>query len=154
MCGNGTRQDGFIDFQIYYDYEGYVYLCMLCFEETLNVLGLLTKVEADSLRAIAASHAAENLSLKKELEEANARLSQYDSLIGSVVSRVPSISVLAEQGTPTSGKGIDDAPVGIADPADAGEPVSSEPVKVSRSNDSSQSKRGNSKRVTSGGLSL
>lgn len=81
LCGSGVREEGYVDPQIYYDYEGQVYFCTTCLEEMAGVIGCLTAAESAHLTETANEALAENKALKEELEQARERLGHYDSIL-------------------------------------------------------------------------
>jgi hypothetical protein len=68
VCGNGTCEQGYVDFGLAYDYEGSVYFCVLCAREIGEVVGQVTPEEVSLIQTIADSVAVENELLKAELD--------------------------------------------------------------------------------------
>lgn len=124
-CGVGTRQEGYVDLQVFFDYEGQMYLCALCLEEAAEVIGCLRPSESVHLQQLSEKIANENAELKERLADAQRRLAPIDEFLSGLATRVsPSLGdeILAEA------RGASDESVGT-DTADAdgsvnvGEPV-------------------------------
>lgn len=79
LCGSGTCELGYVDLDIYYDWEGNVYLCMWCAKQVAHVIGCLNPEESKHLEEL-------NLSLVKELNETKERLNDY-RVMADVISR-------------------------------------------------------------------
>lgn len=87
-CGGSDPERTYVDFGIWYDYEGSVYICSTCFTEAVQVMGFFTPEEVqetfDQLNAMLR----ENAQLKKELEDARPILNAVANLGGSLVAPV------------------------------------------------------------------
>jgi len=86
VCGSGNCDSGYVDLGVYYEYEGWVYLCLYCIEEAGGVVDMLTVNESEKL--IEAQHKAEGkaLALEEENGELHERLNGYVSVIADAVT--------------------------------------------------------------------
>ncbi len=81
VCGNGNNTEGFVDIGVYYEYEGQVYLCMLCAKELVATIGGATSEELLVTAELTSRSLEENEQLKSEVEKLNAELEQYRNLM-------------------------------------------------------------------------
>lgn len=91
-CGSGSCDEGYIELDVNYEYEGDQYLCMLCTHQLVELVG---SIHPDDFIKFMTEHAQLQIDLNKaseQLAEANERLSTYDSLFASVSPSVDSIS--------------------------------------------------------------
>lgn len=120
ICGNGTRPEGFVDIGVYYDYEGQVYICMMCAEDLVHTIDGLTAEEHAMVKSISEGFAAENEALKTQVEELSAELKQYrDSIVsafGSSVLPVPTLMGVPSTEVVDSGKSDSPEDGSIAEP--------------------------------------
>lgn len=105
VCGNGTCQDGYVDLDVYYDYEGQVYLCVTCMTQAGEAIGMLSKDESVHLEDTNVRLADLASTLESELAEANERLNKYDSVFSDFSTRVGTddVSVLGVFQEPETG---------------------------------------------------
>lgn len=81
LCGNGTCLEGYVDLDIFYDYEGQVYLCMNCARDVAKTIGCLLPGESTHLENLNRDVAAELKETQEKLAHAQSRLDAYDSVI-------------------------------------------------------------------------
>lgn len=81
VCGNGNNTNGYVDIGVYYEYEGQVYLCMLCAEEFVATIGGATADELLVTAELTSRSLEENEQLKSEVEKLNGELEQYRNLM-------------------------------------------------------------------------
>ena len=81
VCGNGNSINGYVDIGVYYEYEGQVYLCMLCAEEFVATIGGATADELLVTAELTSRSLEENEQLKSEVEKLNGELEQYRNLM-------------------------------------------------------------------------
>lgn len=143
MCGNGTCRDGYVDVDVWYEWEGQVYFCHNCGLEIARALGCLPPDQTQFLIGQNQDFAKELASLKEAHERATSRLAIYDSVIAGAATSDPAL-MDAEQGTLFE-SADSNAP---APTADAGEPKSKEPVKSARRGDVKRSTVRNSPGIT------
>lgn len=134
LCGNGTCDDGYVDLDIYYDWEGQVYLCMNCAKQVAETIGCLLPAESAHLESLNKTIAEELAQLKEDYLDAKSRLDVYDAAIAATVAQQRSTANAVEGAEPESGH----TPEPVSAP-DAGEPVAKKSVKSRRPNDPPQS---------------
>lgn len=83
-CGGSDPDRTYVDFGIYYDYEGTMYICSTCFTEAVHVMGYFTPDEVEQQLTQLNSLLDENAQLKKELENARPILNAVANLNLSV----------------------------------------------------------------------
>lgn len=83
-CGSSDPERTFITFGIYYDYEGNVYICSLCFREAVMVMEFFTPEEVEKQLADANKLLIENAALKEELDNARPILNSVRSMFTNV----------------------------------------------------------------------
>lgn len=84
LCGSGTCELGYVDLDIYFEWEGNVYLCMWCAKQVAKVIGCLNPEESKHLEEL-------NLSIAQELKETKEKLNDYSAL-ADVISRAFNLS--------------------------------------------------------------
>jgi hypothetical protein len=124
VCGNGTCEQGYVDFGLAYDYEGSVYFCVLCAREIGEVVGQVTPEEVSLIQTIADSVAVENELLKAELDHARPIVDLFNNSFAAAVQSGNYPTVPAGPNTKGS---VEDAAKPVSR-ADGGEPVSEEPT--------------------------
>lgn len=87
VCGNSTCEDGYIDPDVYFDYIGYIYFCMTCVSEMMEVMGLPSISEVEYRTQLATSQAEENKALKEKVANYEQQLRDYDNLIVGIRER-------------------------------------------------------------------
>lgn len=80
LCGSGNCDDGYVDLDIFYEYEGQVYLCMVCANQVVGVAGGLPSDEANFLKAQFEDTASRLKAAESELHELRAKLGSWDSI--------------------------------------------------------------------------
>lgn len=150
ICGAGDHPEGFIDIQVYVEYEGQTYFCMTCAEQIGEVAGMLTRAETKQLTTLSGELAEAKATLETELENANARLSAYDVLLASALANVDSVVTddagdVEESGAVEGSTSTEDgASVNADDPGtEAGDSVVSESVKDEGVTESLRTESGN-----------
>lgn len=129
LCRTGNCDEGYVDLNIFFDYEGQIYLCMDCVNnEVIPATGGFTLDVAEVARQNVKELNALVIELRADLEKSNDRLAKYDDLFGSAISTSASVIDAAMDVTET----VFDANAGSDDGSEAGEPVAAEPVKGSR----------------------
>lgn len=137
ICSSGNRDEGYVDTTIFFDYEGTMYICVLCLEEMLEATGGLSAAEAKILLEQTNYVAEENARLTKELDDAKQRLASFDSLLeplrASVNSAILNSPNLEEFGN-QSGHSTADIDA-VTDDSGSGESKSEESVTEPGPND-------------------
>lgn len=85
-CGSGNCELGYVTLDVFRDYEGETYLCMTCCKQLAELIGCLIPEEAEVLQRDHFTTQALLNTTSKALEDANARLANYDSLLRHAVS--------------------------------------------------------------------
>lgn len=80
LCGNATCLEGYVDLDIYYEYEGNVYLCMNCVKQVCFVVGALLPDESKHLNEL-------NLEMAQLVKSLKEQLSDYQH-IDTLISRI------------------------------------------------------------------
>ena len=116
-CGGSDPERTYVDFGIWYDYEGSVYICSICFTEAVQVMGFFTPDEVKENLERLNTLLDENAQLKKELEDArpilNAVIGLSPNLANFVGSDSDSNSDLGTEETDNgSSRADEDAVVG------------------------------------------
>lgn len=93
VCGSGTREEGYVDIGVYYEYEGQMYLCLTCLTEAAETGGMLSLEVSNELKRLATQIAEDYTKLAEQYKEAKARLEHYDSLFSNLALNSPSDSV-------------------------------------------------------------
>lgn len=145
LCGNGTCLDGYVDLDIYYDWEGNVYLCMNCAKQTATVIGCLLPDQSRYLETL-------NENIAKELKETKEKLSEFQQLddlftglygssflpVVTAVSDAPEPESAAEQSNPAD----------VVSITSAGKSKPPRPTTSRRSDDASRPKSSDGPQLT------
>lgn len=86
ICRNGNCEEGYARLGVWYDYEGEQYICRTCTVQVAELFGCLVPEEAKHLQEQATLLAADNATLKTDLEDTRERLSAVDNLILNAVA--------------------------------------------------------------------
>lgn len=86
VCGNGAYEEGYVDIDVYFEFEGWTYLCLSCLTEAAEAGGMLSKEESEHLKKVNESFAEENKTLRTLLEAANERLKHFDAILADYAS--------------------------------------------------------------------
>ena len=70
VCGNGTCDDGYLDFGTFVDFHGSFYLCLTCATQLAEVIGWFSPAEVQTTQALMETLKTENESLMEELNYA------------------------------------------------------------------------------------
>ena len=139
LCGSGNRDDGYVDLDIYYDYEGQMYLCRSCAEEVGNVIGMVSAEEFGHLQSMAEGLAADVTTLKAELDASTVRLTKYDDLFAdrftTVAASVGGYAGLATEQSESAPVVVSNGPIDLSG---SGKPVVKKSVAGRRRDDVTQ----------------
>lgn len=122
VCRSGTRQEGYVNLDVYFDFEGQMYICNYCLNEVGAVMGMLNSEESEFLKNHAAVLAKELDEVKEKLRNAEHRLSSYDDVLRPLAVSISSATELASSSDApkqsadksASGGASDNAPSGAA----------------------------------------
>lgn len=128
VCGSGNCEKGYLDLGVFYDYEGQVYLCMICATQAGETIGLYTPDEVKQNVDLINELAAENAKLKEELNDYRPIIDKLTDVFGiKLVDPSDPASINAyevpEQVVEESSNDSEGSAVG--------EPITEESVKVS-----------------------
>jgi hypothetical protein len=130
-CRAGNSDDGYVDLNTYFDYEGQMYLCQACVVEIGQIFGMMPSDESKFLQTRNEEMALLVESLKEQLTNANRRLRAYDDVLSPVRTdldaRVTSYNDADETG-PTLFDSNDESDVRVTGRSVNGESESKEPV--------------------------
>lgn len=99
VCGSGDPERTYVDFGVYYDYEGSMYVCNLCFEEAaVKVMGYFTQEEHSKLLNLNNELILKCEELEKELADARPILDAVRNVLGPV--DYPSVGGILSDSTP------------------------------------------------------
>lgn len=142
LCGNGTCVEGYVDLDIYFEYEGNVYLCMNCALQVAHVIGCLLPKESRYLEELNNEIATKCKSLEEKLDG----YQKFDNLIAEFFGH----SINTASDDPVSDPPVEESesePDTVNEPTSDGsgeKPVSVKSGPKRRPNDASRSKRSNS----------
>lgn len=88
ICQVGTRQEGYIDLDTFFDYEGRLYLCLVCLGELASTAGFLLPQETEFLRTNSERVADELTDVKEKLANAERRLASYDDVLRPLATAI------------------------------------------------------------------
>lgn len=126
ICGGSDPERTYVDIGVYYDYEGNVYICHLCFDEAaVQVMGYFTREEHLNLLA-------QNNVLIEKNEKLQAELDNYGEL-ASTLERLGFNSALPASVLSDSG---DLGSTEVTEGTEAGEPAPEESTDGEGSKDS------------------
>lgn len=128
LCRSGNCDEGYVDLDTFFDYEGQVYLCMNCTNEVIAAVGGFNDELANVARERLKQYATIVEELSTRLEAANERLANYDSLFNSVMATNADVVSAAV----SVSEAVHENPLDATDAADEGEPESEEPVASER----------------------
>jgi len=145
VCGNGSCDLGYVDIGVWFEYEGSVYLCMLCATQVAETGGMYSMEQSQQLRDISNEALAENKILKDRLEKASERLGHYDALLNDSISSdlindVSDDSVSNEELIETEPDLLSESDEVVVEPVNEGtgqEPELIKPVTVGKRNSNS-----------------
>lgn len=138
LCGNGTCNRGYVDLDIYYDYEGQVYLCMFCAEDVAELIGALLPAQSTHLETLNSEIAVKLKELEAENERLNSELSTWRSLIDDALDRRNARTDVEQSEQPSAEPSSEPA-----DGAVKGKPVAKKSTSGRRLTNSSQPTAGN-----------
>jgi hypothetical protein len=142
VCGNGNCDEGYLDLGVFYDYEGHMYLCMICATQAGETIGLFTPDEVKSQQELIEKLTNENESLTAEVTDARPVLDALSNLFGMPLGIDDLDSAAISAVADTEPVNVTEAVSGT----DSGESEPEEPVANKR--------RGNSTRVKSGNITF
>lgn len=125
LCGNGTCVDGYIDPDVYFEWEGNIYFCMNCAKQMAKAIGCLLPDESRYLEEL-------NNTIAEDLKETKEKLRAYDGLINAITGALGSdVADISRTLDSILGKGEPEQPDNGTDApsaTDAGKPEVTEPV--------------------------
>lgn len=124
VCGSGNYEGGYVDFNVFLEMEGKLYICGTCMVQGAELIGMLTAGEAQFLQEQNSEIAKQLTALTSELDKANERLAAYDLVLANA-SRVTIGSGNSSGAGSSEG---DETPASVTGSANEGEPVAQEPV--------------------------
>lgn len=120
VCGSDDPERTYVDFGIYFDYEGTMYICSVCFGEAAEkVMGYFTAEQHLQLLS-------ENNSLIHKNEVLTAELQNYESLTDALRAMSVPIDAIIRGGRPSSEASVEDAKDGADGESETAEPVNDE----------------------------
>lgn len=134
LCGNGTSEKGYVDPDIFYDWEGQVYFCYACTVEMAEAIGCLAPDEAEFLTD-------QNKELADKLHQANQELTNANSNLSVFYNAVNAVAVDALMAGSNSEPTVEPTPESSGEPNGDGtesEPIVVKSVKKRRPNDSAR----------------
>lgn len=151
-CRSGNHENGYIDLDVFFDYEGKIYLCSTCLTQAGEIIGMLTPGEAEFIREMNEELVAKVGDLTSELDKANERLKAFDSLLAGAIASNPDVVPVLNQSTPE----VIGTPDEVANDATEGEPEPEESVTSDGPSDVSEptGSNGKPKRTISSGINL
>ena len=116
ICGGSDPDRTFVDIGVYYDYEGNVYICHLCFDEAaVQVMGYFTREEHLKLLG-------QNNILIEQNQKLQAELETYESLAAGLKRLGVTPVTITDSDSNLSDSGTVETPEGT----EAGEPAPEE----------------------------
>lgn len=144
ICGNGTCDEGYLDTGIYYDYEGHVYICLVCVRtEVLPQIGAIPYEEAEYIKNERQADATRILELENELVETKEKYRELAMALdvirrGSDLTLNDPTPIVDEDGQEESGS--DDKDLTLPpESTDSGKSGSKKPSKGKGPDDSNES---------------
>ena len=132
-CGSGTRDEGYVDLNLYFEYHGSAYLCLVCLESASDVAGLLfgNKEQVQEVIDNANKISAEFERLTGEVQNRDERIARLMAVLSDElgVDSNPRPVVAVEDASPGSLAGGNGAPSALSG---AGEPEVTEPTALKR----------------------
>lgn len=118
-CGGSDPDRTYVDFGIYYDYEGTVYICDICYRESVQVMGFFTPEEVEQQLSQLNSLLDENAALKKELDNARPILAAIASLSIPVIDSSGDSDSVSNSDAPEDAEGTEAGEPEITEHADS-----------------------------------
>ncbi len=128
LCGSGNCEDGYVDFGLWLDFHGTVYLCITCTEQIIGVLGALTLDESKQLTETNNELIVANRELTEEIEALREYKSKFDDLLVNAFGDSLDIDFNLGEGSNRSSGTADSVPEQPTDESDSGESESKESV--------------------------
>lgn len=134
VCGSGTRDEGYVDLNVFIEYVGTAYLCFLCVQQAAEIIGMFTPAEVQSQQDLIAELSEKNVAYEEEL--ANVRpvmdsvrksfvaagvLTDPALIVGDAIEQAESITAYEVPEV------IEPDATEIDEGSEAGEPVATEP---------------------------
>lgn len=150
VCGSGTRDEGYLDLQVFFDYEGTMYLCHTCVTQAGETIGMFTPEQVQSQLSLLEQLTQENAKYKEELDNVRPIISAFEHFMSTASPSNPSISDFVREESEslpavvngdsesvsavTGGKPADsnDDDSSSTDGSDEGKSESEEPAKVTK----------------------
>lgn len=129
VCGNGTREEGFLDLGVFIDYHGTVYLCMVCVTQAGETVGMYTPEEVKHFTQQIETLLAAKEQLTSELENVTEHRNSLESTLRLSFGAAGVSSGLTDAVVEESKAEQPDFPE-AASGADSGESEPTEPVKI------------------------
>lgn len=146
VCGSGSCDAGYVDIGVYFEYEGYVYLCISCLTQAAEAGGMLSIEQSQYLRDQNNELVAESKLLHDKMEKALERLGHYDALLNDSISNSNLVNASSDHSndevlTEATGESTDSASEPTDDDVSSGEGHVSEPTKPVKGAQSSRTVR-------------
>lgn len=132
LCGNATCLDGYVDLDIYFDWEGNIYLCMNCAKQVSKVIGCLLPDETKALHALYEENARELNETKEKLDAFQQLDDLFSRLYGS--SFIPVVTAVSDPPLEESATEPEHS-ADVVSITDAGKSKPTRPTKSRRPND-------------------
>ena len=129
VCGNGNCEQGYVDTGVNFDYEGQMYLCVLCVSQAAETAGMLGIELSRFLREQNESLAEKNAQVTELLRKTNDELEHYRALFPSPVAA--DVSSVVDPATSESSEDSEQRSSGTVSIGELEESSVSEPVKDS-----------------------
>lgn len=110
VCGNGTCEEGYLDFNTFIDYHGNFYLCMTCAVQAAETIGCFTPEQVALMNELGEKAAERVKELEQELENARPILDAFEHAM-----RLASPTL--HLGTPVVNPDADPGPITVEPPA-------------------------------------
>lgn len=83
LCGSGNCDDGYLDFSLWIEFHGTVYLCVTCFDQAANVADYMAPDVAQHIKETNEDLAARLTLAQDELEKANELIANWNAIIAT-----------------------------------------------------------------------
>lgn len=138
-CGSGNCEEGYVDFGVFFDFEGEMLACRDCVLKAAELVGCMPPSVVDDVKEKVEVLSAEHEEVKKELENAKQRLSVFNSMFADYATANPDAMRVSDSETPEQSAGKLHADSSTQSDSSGSGSKPPKPTKVAGRSDSKQS---------------
>ena len=122
VCGNGTCDDGYLDFGTFIEFHGNFYLCMTCAVQAAETIGCFTPEQVALMQKLGDEAAERVKELEQELENVRPIIAVYQRSLADLADLNAAASVVPTEDTSSSAGPVSPTAPAVTEGAAVGEP--------------------------------